>query len=116
MRRGPRVAKTRHGACLFPRLVMEYMPVDGDQKALRQRVRAALAAGLLPKARLSSVVRRGTGRACLVCGRVTDATELKHEVPLWDHGTHAVFVHEPCYRLWRAETVAIVSKAARGWS
>jgi hypothetical protein len=101
---------TRHGACFLPRPVTDSTTADDDQKALRQRVRAALAAGLLPRGRLSSVVRRGTGRACVVCGCVIDPTELEHEVRLDDPGSQAVFVHEGCYRLWRIETNAIVGK------
>lgn len=101
---------TRHGACLWPRPMTSSTPADDDQKALHQRVRAALVAGLLPMGRLSSVVRRGTGRACVVCGRVTEPTEVEHEVRLDDCENQAVFVHERCYRLWRVETNAIVGK------
>jgi hypothetical protein len=61
--------------------------------------------------RLSSVVRRGTGRACMVCGRGTDPTEVEHEVRLDDR---AVVAHERCYRLWRVETNAIVGQVLRG--
>jgi hypothetical protein len=90
------------------------MPENEDhQKALRQRVRAALDAGLLPIGRLSSVIRRGTGRACLVCDRVIDPIELEYEVQLDDQRAGTVFVHEPCYRLWRVETKAFIDQGAR---
>jgi hypothetical protein len=92
---------------------MHSMPENEDQKTLRQRVRAVLGAGLLPLGRLSSVIRRGTGRACLVCDRVIDPTELEYEVQLDDRGARTVFVHEPCYRLWRVETNAIVGPGAQ---
>jgi hypothetical protein len=101
---------TRHGACSLPRPVTDSTPADDNEKTLRQRVRAALAARMLPMGRLSSVVRRGTGRACMVCGRVTEPTELEYEVRLDDRENQAVFVHEGCYRLWRVETNAIVGK------
>jgi len=104
---------TRHEACLLSQLMTNSIPESDDPRAVRQRVRAALAAGLLPLARLTSTVRRGTGRPCLVCGRGIEATEVEQEVQLDDQQrTRAVFVHEPCYRLWRVETTAIVSKAA----
>jgi hypothetical protein len=82
---------------------------DDDQKALRQKVRAALAAGSLPLGRLAAVVRRGTGRQCLICGRLTAPSELEHEVQVDDRGG-AVIVHEPCHRLWRVETAAVTAK------
>ena len=77
-------------------------------------MRAALAAGLLPMGRLSSVVRRGMGRDCVVCGRVTNSSELRHEVRLADRGSRVLFVHEHCYRLWRVETNAVGTHLNRG--
>jgi hypothetical protein len=85
---------------------------DDDPTALRQRVRAALGAGLLPLGRLTSVVRRGSGGPCLVCGRAIEPNELEYEVQLDDQRRlRAVFVHEPCYRVWRVETTALARKA-----
>jgi hypothetical protein len=78
---------------------------EDDYKALREKIRAALAAGLLPFGRLASVVRRGTGQRCLICGRLIAPTELEHEVQIDERGG-AVIVHEPCHRLWRVETAA----------
>ena len=83
---------------------------DDDQKALRQKVRAALAAGSLPLGRLAAVVRRGTGRRCRICGGVIAPSELEHEVQIDDRDTGAVIVHEPCHRLWRVETAAVTAK------
>ena len=85
-------------------------PDDDEQKALRQKVRTALAAGLLPLGRLAAVVRRGTGRRCLICGGVTAPSELEHEVQIDDRDAGAVIVHEPCHRLWRVETAARIDK------
>lgn len=44
---------------------------------LRVRVRAALAAGVLPLGRISSVVRRASGRPCFICGEAIPPTELE---------------------------------------
>ena len=79
---------------------------------LRMRVRAALAAGVLPLGRISSVVRRASGRPCFICGEAIPPTELEHEVPIGETGRAAVVVHEPCYRLWRVETMARINQAA----
>jgi len=70
---------------------------------LRMGVRAALAAGVLPLGRISSVVRRASGRP----------SELEYEVPFGEAGRAAVVVHEPCYRLWRVETMARINQAAQ---
>jgi hypothetical protein len=82
-------------------------------RSLRMRVRAALAAGLLPLGRISSVVRRASGRPCFVCGETIPPSELEHEVPVGEAGRAAVVVHEPCYRLWRVETMAHIDQTAR---
>jgi hypothetical protein len=89
------------------------MPIstrDDDQKALRQKVRTALAAGLLPLGRLAAVVRRGTGRRCRICDGVIAPSELEHEVQIEDRDAGAVIAHAPCHRLWRVETAALVDK------
>jgi hypothetical protein len=85
---------------------------EDDQNALREKVRAALAAGLLPLGRLAAVVRRGTGRRCFICGRPIVRSELEHEVQTDDRGGGAAIVHEPCHRLWRVETAARIGKVS----
>lgn len=88
-------------------------PVEGDNhRALRRRIREALAAGLLPLGRIGSVVGRGTGRPCFICGHVIVPSDLEHEVQTGPRGETTVMVHEPCYLLWRVETMARIGKAA----
>ena len=78
--------------------------------ALRRRVREALTAGLLPLARHGAVVRRGTGRLCFVCEDVLMPADLEREVRLTEE--RRVVVHEPCYQVWRVETMARVATRA----
>jgi hypothetical protein len=77
---------------------------------LRREVREALTAGLLPLARPGSIVRRGTYQPCFVCKAVIDPSELEREVRL---DQRAIVVHEPCYLLWRVETMARVAALER---
>jgi hypothetical protein len=74
---------------------------------LRRTIREALAAGLLPLARLGSAVRRGTGQPCFVCQEAIVPNELEREVQLAPR--RLVTVHEPCYLLWRVETLSRVA-------
>lgn len=70
--------------------------------ALRQSVRERLADRRLPLAGSVSVARRGTGRACDVCGAPITRDSVEHEVEHAEesHG----FAHEECYRIWRDES------------
>ena len=74
---------------------------------LRRTIWEALAAGLLPLARLGSVVRRGTGQPCFICNQEIVPGELEREVQLAPR--RSVMVHEPCYLLWRVETLGRVA-------
>ena len=85
---------------------------EDDRNVLREKVRAALAAGLLPLGRLAAVVRRGTGRRRLICDRPIARSELEHEVQTDDRGGTAAIVHESCHRLWQVETAARISKVS----
>jgi hypothetical protein len=79
--------------------------------ALRREIRDALEAGLLRLAQLGSVARRGTRQPCFICQGLIEPGELEREVKLRvRERPGAVIVHEPCYLLWRVETMA---KAAR---
>jgi hypothetical protein len=89
------------------------MPENEDQKTTATVRARGPRSRPAPLGRLSSVIRRGTGRACLVCDRMIDPTELEYEVQLDDRGARTVFVHEPCYRLWRVETNATIGSGAR---
>lgn len=74
---------------------------------LRRRIREALAAGLLPLGRVGSVVRIGSGRPCFICREVVNANNIEREVQIGTQGNTPVIVHEPCYLLWRVETLAL---------
>lgn len=80
---------------------------------LRREIREALTAGLLPLARLGSVVRRGTYQPCFICKSVIAPTELEREVRLDQGEQRVIVVHEPCYLLWRVETMARVAALER---
>lgn len=75
--------------------------------SLRIRVRERLMDGRLFLAGGVSLVRRGTGRPCNVCGRPIPNHETEHQV---DHdpgeGRPVTFglAHVGCYRLWREES------------
>jgi hypothetical protein len=71
-------------------------------ESLRDSVRGRLADGRLPPAGSVSVARRGTGRACDVCGAPITRETVEREV---HHGGEAHgFAHEECYRIWREES------------
>jgi hypothetical protein len=78
---------------------------------LRREIREALEAGVLPLAQLGSVVRRGTGQPCFICKEVIETGQLERDVRLGPR--EAVMVHEPCYLLWRVETMARAAKLLR---
>jgi hypothetical protein len=71
-------------------------------EALRQSVRERLADGRLFWPSGISVVRRGTGRPCNVCGKAIwkDSTERQVDGP---RETYAL-AHEDCYKIWREES------------
>jgi hypothetical protein len=75
---------------------------DLPDEALRQRIRERLADGSLFPASGMSVARRGTGRACLVCGKpiTRDTVEREVEGP----GGAPALADEDCYRFWREES------------
>jgi len=79
----------------------------GTPVALRRRVREALAAGLLPLARVGSVGRRGSRQPCFICQEVIVPSELEREIQLAQR--RPVVVHEPCYLIWRVETMTKVA-------
>jgi hypothetical protein len=73
-----------------------------DNPSLRESVRARLADGSLFRLGTLSIARRGSGRACNVCGS-TIAKESNELQVDQSAGSYA-FVHEDCYRLWREES------------
>jgi hypothetical protein len=76
--------------------------------ALRQKVRARLAARLLFSAEGISSVRRGTGLPCIVCEKPIDSPTLEREV----EGPGVVaLAHPACYAIWREESIARKRKA-----
>jgi hypothetical protein len=82
--------------------------------ALRREIRKALEAGVLPLAQLGSVVRRGTCQPCFICKEVIETGQLERDVRLGPREPkQAVMVHEPCYLLWRVETMAQAAKLLR---
>ena len=81
---------------------------------LRREIRDALEAGVLPLAELGSVVRRGTCQPCFICKEVIEPAQLERDVRLGPREPkRAVMVHEPCYLLWRVETMARAAKLLR---
>jgi hypothetical protein len=80
---------------------------------LRREVREALTSGLLPLARPGSIVRRGTYQPCFICKAVIDPGALEREVRLDQGDQRVIVVHEPCYLLWRVETMAKVAALER---
>lgn len=78
----------------------------GVTPALRQKVREALAARLLPPAQSGSTVRRGTGQPCFICHEPIVSTELERELRLSSgRSSKRVLVHEPCLLVWRVESM-----------
>ncbi len=70
---------------------------------LRQQVHVRLSQGTLPIAYGVYKTHRGTGRPCIVCRRAVEATEAQYEVD----GVGVVMIaHEPCYTLWREESLS----------
>jgi hypothetical protein len=82
-------------------------PEPHSRISLRRTIREALAAGLLPLARLGSVVRRGAGQPCFICNQAIVPSELESEVQLAPR--RSVIVHQPCYLLRRVETLSRVA-------
>jgi hypothetical protein len=75
---------------------------DPADEALRRSVRERLADGRLFWPSGASTVRRGTGRACGVCGTVIAKESIEREVQGPKDGF--VLTHEDCYRIWREES------------
>ena len=78
------------------------MSSDPADEALRQSVRERLADGRLFWPSGAATVRRGTGRACNVCGTVIAKESIEREVQGPKDGF--VLTHEDCYRIWREES------------
>jgi hypothetical protein len=75
--------------------------VSDDQ--LRRQIRVRLSENRLPSAEGISKSHRGTGRPCVVCRRVIDATQVEREI---EGAGVFMYAHEACYKLWREESVA----------
>jgi hypothetical protein len=75
---------------------------DLPTETARREIRERLADGRLFPAGSMSVARRGTGRACLVCGKAITRDTVEREV----EGPGAVpgLAHEDCYKIWREES------------
>jgi hypothetical protein len=83
-------------------------PELASRLSLRRTIREVLAAGLLPLARLGSVVRRGIGQPCFICNQEIVPSELEREVQLAPR--RSVMLHGPCYLLWRVETLSSLAR------
>ena len=79
-----------------------------DHESLRERIRARLTSGVLFWPTGNTTVRRGTGRACEVCGRSIDPEGLEREVP--GPTKSSVVVHDDCYQLWREESRSLQAR------
>jgi hypothetical protein len=78
------------------------MSPEPTDEALRQSIRDRLADGRLFWAYGGSTVRRGTGRACDICGKAISRDSVEREV---QGGREAyALVHEDCFRIWREES------------
>ena len=71
---------------------------------LRQQIRVRLVQGRLPTAGGTYKRQRGTGRACLVCRRAIDRTDMECETA--ESGRVVLTAHEACYMLWREESLS----------
>lgn len=78
---------------------------------LRQRVRERLADGRLFRVGRVSVVRKGSGRPCNVCGKSIAKGGNEREVQGPGHSFG--LAHEACYQVWREETRRIEPPRAR---
>jgi hypothetical protein len=67
----------------------------------REQVRKRLADGRLFLAGGVSLLRRGSGRPCNVCGQAITHTQ-EHEVE--GRGDTYALAHPDCYRVWREES------------
>jgi hypothetical protein len=83
-------------------IVRSGKPTGPSDDELRGQVRARLAEGRLPTVAGVSQSHRGTGRPCIVCRRVVEATDVEREVT----GCSGVVLtaHEACYKPWREES------------
>ena len=77
-------------------------PTGPSDDELREQVRARLAEGRLPTVAGVSQSHRGSGRPCIVCRRVVEATEVEREVT--DGSGVVLTAHEACYKPWREES------------
>lgn len=77
---------------------------------LRRSIRERLRAELLPLLRVGYVVRRASGRPCLICQKANEPPEIEYEVRLHANEGSTAAVHESCYVLWRVESMAVVSR------
>ena len=106
----------RHDTCVRVGMMPGVHP-DAEWKdslmRLRRTVREGIAAGLLPLARLASAVRRGSGHPCFICAQSILPSELEREVHAGRREDRPVTVHEPCYLLWRVESMSSASKTAQ---
>jgi hypothetical protein len=72
-----------------------------DAETIRARLRQALLDGTLPRIDGNrSWAGHGTGRACRVCGRPIDTTQVEHEI----QEPEPALVHHLCLLLWREES------------
>jgi len=75
---------------------------DLPTETARREIRERLADGRLFPAGSMSVARRGTGRACLVCGKAITRDTVEREVE--GPGAVPALAHEDCYKIWREES------------
>jgi len=72
---------------------------------IRQRVRALLEAGDLPREEPQTTwAGLGTGRECVACAEAIAASEVEYEVE--SAGT-VLRLHRLCHEIWRAECAAV---------
>jgi len=88
-------------------------PTADQHVLLRRRIREALAAELLPLGMTGSATRPGSERPCFICDQLVLSIDLEREVSIGQRDRRLVTVHEPCYLLWRVESMVLARVKAR---
>jgi hypothetical protein len=79
---------------------------DGVDGQLRDRIRALMDSGVLPRQPASKlwVVRSPGGRECIACQYNLRQGEMEYEVVLGD--TVTIQLHRHCFEMWTAEVAS----------
>jgi len=84
-----------------------------DEPLLRQRARAAIERGAIPRERPERFWGgRGTGEACTICERIIPQGEVEIEIELPSHGSPDTrpdirYFHVRCFAAWELERTKI---------